>query len=170
MTDAASQAAHPNPPSSAPNHATMLNAAEKRLLAEWMDLAAKYYNDPFNGSSGLRMINSLSQTTFTAQIEPILMKTCAANCHQGVGSNQTPPPGTSFVGNKLVLLGTPDGDFNVVLTMITDTCHPSANLLLSMPSTIPHPPGATNQTAAVLPAGSADYNTIASWSQAGCIP
>ncbi|HEX4586221.1 MAG TPA: hypothetical protein VH183_15435 [Burkholderiaceae bacterium] len=170
MTDAASLAAHPNPPATAPNHATMLNAAEKRLLAEWMDLAAKYYNDPFNGSSGLRTINSLSQTTFSAQIEPILMKTCAAYCHQGVGSNQTPPPGTSFVGDKLVLTGTADGDFNVVLTMITDTCHPSSNLLLSMPSTIPHPPGAQNQTAAVLPAGSADYNTISSWIQAGCTP
>jgi hypothetical protein len=170
MTDAAAQTAHPNPPSTAPNHATMLNAAEKRLVAEWIDLGAKYYNDPFNASSGVRTINGLSQTTFSAQIEPILMKTCAAYCHQGVGSNQTPPPGTSFVDNKLVLTGTSAGDFNVVLTMITDACHPSANLLLSMPSTIPHPPGATNQTMAVLPAGSADYNTISSWILAGCTP
>jgi Hydrazine synthase alpha subunit middle domain len=176
MTDAASQAAHPNPPGSAPNHATMLNAAEKRLVAEWMDLAAKYYNDPFNGSSGMRMVNSLSLTTFAAQVEPILMKTCAANCHQGVGSNQLPPPGTSFKDNKLVLTGSldangvPTGDFDVVLTMISNTCAPPSNLLLSMPSTIPHPPGATGQTTAVLPAGSADYNTIASWIQAGCVP
>jgi hydrazine synthase alpha subunit-like protein len=170
MTDAASQAAHPNPPASAPNHATMLNAAEKRLLAEWMDLGGKYYNDPFNSSNGMITVTSLSQTTFTAQIEPILMKTCAASCHQGVGSNQLPPPGTSFVDNKLVLTGTASSDFNVVLTMITDTCHPSTNLLLSMPSTIPHPPGAVNQTAAVLPVGSADYNTIANWIQAGCTP
>ena len=170
MTDAASQAAHPNPPATAPNHATMLNAAEKRLLAEWMDLGAKYYNDPFNAANGMITINSLSQTVFAAQIEPILMKTCAAYCHQGVGSNQTPPPGTSFVDNKLVLTGTATSDFNVVLTMITDTCHPASDLLLSMPSTIPHPAGATGQTAAVLPAGSADYNTIASWIQAGCTP
>jgi hypothetical protein len=170
MTDAASQAAHPNPPAGAPNHATMLNAAEKRLLVEWMDLAAKYYNDPFNGSNGMRTVNSLSQATFTAQVEPILMKTCAANCHQGVGSNQLPPPGTSFVDNKLVLTGTASSDFNVVLTLITNTCSPATNLLLSMPSTIPHPPGATNQTAAVLPTAGADYATIASWIQAGCVP
>jgi hypothetical protein len=170
MTDAASQAAHPSPPAGAPNHATMLNAAEKRLLVEWMDLAAKYYNDPFNGSNGMRTVNSLSQATFTAQVEPILMKTCAANCHQGVGSNQLPPPGTSFVDNKLVLTGTASSDFNVVLTLITNTCSPATNLLLSMPSTIPHPPGATNQTAAVLPTAGADYATIASWIQAGCVP
>jgi len=176
MSGAAAQTAHPNPPGSAPNHATMLNAAEKRLVAEWIDLGAKYYNDPFNGASGVRMINSLSQATFNAQVEPILMKTCAAYCHQGVGSNQVPPPGTSFVDNKLVLTGTPSSDFNVVLTMISDTkCstvmnNPSPNLLLSMPSTIPHPPGAANQTTAVLPFGSADYNTIANWILSGCTP
>jgi hypothetical protein len=182
MTDAASQAAHPNPPGSAPNHATMLNGAEKRLLAEWMDLGAKYYNDPFNASSGVISINGLSPDVFKAQIEPILMKTCAANCHQGVGSNQTPPAGTSFVDNKLVLTGSldangmPTGDFNVVLTMISDikcadvNTVPSPNLLLRMPSTIPHPTGATGQTTAVLPVGSADYNTIAAWIQAGCTP
>jgi hypothetical protein len=174
MTDAASQTAHPNPPASAPNHATILTAAEKRLLAEWMDLGGKYYNDPFNSASGVRTVNSLSETVFAAQVEPILMKTCAANCHQGVGSNQLPPPGTSFVDNKLVLTGTASSDFNVVLTMISNiscsavTANPSPNLLVRMPSTIPHPPGATGQTTAVLPFGSADYNTIAGWIQAGC--
>ena len=168
MADAASLAAHPNPPGTAPNHATMLSAAEKRLLAEWMDLGAKYYNDPFNASNGMVSISPLSQATFTAQVEPILMKTCAAYCHQGVGSNQTPPPGTSFVDNKLVLTGEPTSDFNVALTMITDTCNPATDLLLSMPSTIPHPVGATNQTTAVLPVGSADYTTIANWIKSGC--
>jgi len=174
MADAASLAAHPNPPGTAPNHATMLSGAEKRLIAEWIDLGAKYYNDPFNASNGMRTVTSLSKDVFTAQIEPILMKTCAAYCHQGVGSNltggssQTPPPGTTFVDNKLVLTGTADGDFNVVLTMITDTCHPASDLLLSMPSTIPHPPGAVGQTTAVLPVGSANYNTISSWILAGC--
>jgi Hydrazine synthase alpha subunit middle domain len=168
MSDANSQTAHPNPPGTAPNHATMLSAAEKRLITEWIDLGAKYYNDPFNGASGVRSISTLSQATFTAQVLPILTKTCAANCHQGIGSNQLPPPGTSFVDNKFVLTGDPAGDFNVTLTMITDTCHPDANLLLSMPSTIPHPPTATGQTTAVLPLGSADYNTISSWILSGC--
>lgn len=168
MADATSRTTYPDPPSSTVNHATILNASELRLVTEWIDLGAKYYNDPFNGASGVRTINTLSQTVFAAQVEPILMKTCAANCHQGVGSNQLPPPGTSFVDNKLVLTGTADGDFNVVLTMINDACHPASNLLLSMPSTVPHPPTAAGQSTAVLPAGSADYNTIASWIQSGC--
>jgi len=168
MTDAASLAAHPNPPASAPNHATMINAAEKRLIAEWIDTGGKYYNDPFNGASGVRTLTTLNQTTFAAQVEPILAKTCAANCHQGIGSNQTPPAGTSFVENKLVLTGDPTGDFNATMTMISDTCHPAANFLLSRPSTTPHPASAVGQTAAVLPVGSADYNTIATWISGGC--
>ncbi len=170
LVDAVSRATYLAPPTTAPDHATLLNAAEKRLLAEWIDTGAKYYNDPFNGASGVRTVSTLSQASFSAQIEPILMSTCAAYCHQGIGSNQTPPPGTSFVDNKLVLTGSASGDFNVVLTMITDACLPASNLLLSRPSTIPHPAGATGQTAAILPVGSVNYNTIAAWIQSGCTP
>ena len=168
MTDAAAQATYPNPPSSAPNHATMLNKAELRLLAEFIDLGSKYYNDPFNANSGVRTVNSLDETQFESAIEPILMSTCATGCHQPVGSNQTAPAGTSFVENKLVLTGNPEGDFNNVLSMINNVCNAPATFLLSMPSTIPHPASAVGQTSAVLPAGSANYNTIAAWISAGC--
>jgi len=169
MSDAGARTAHPNPPASAPNHGTLLNAAEKRLLAEWMDLGGKYYNDPFNGSSGVRTITTLSQATFEAQVYPLMLQTCAANCHQAIGSTTT-PAGTSFFQNRLVLTGDPDGDFNVTLTMISDVCNPASNYLLSRPSTVPHPAGAVGQTTAVLPVGSAGYNSIASWIQSGCTP
>ncbi|HTT09586.1 MAG TPA: hypothetical protein VMG60_01755 [Burkholderiaceae bacterium] len=169
MADAASIAAHPNPPSTAPDHSTMLNAGEKRLITEFMDLGGKYYNDPFNGSSGMRTVATLSETTFESQVYPIILSTCAANCHQAIGSTTT-PAGTSFFQNRLVLTGDPDGDFNVVLTMISDTCQPASNYLLSRPSTIPHPSGAVGQTTAVLPAGSANYTTIANWIASGCTP
>jgi len=33
---------------------------------------------------------------------------------------------------------------------------------------VPHPAGATGQTTAVLPAGSAGYNAIATWISTGC--
>jgi hypothetical protein len=147
----------------------LLNAAEKRLLAEWMDLGAKYYNDPFNGSSGVRTVATLSQATFEAQVYPLLKATCAANCHQAIGSTAT-PAGTSFFQNRLVLTGDPDGDFNVTLTMIANACQPASNYLLSRPSTVPHPAGAVGQTTAVLPVGSAGYNSIANWIASGCTP
>jgi hypothetical protein len=166
MAGADARAAHPTPAS--PDHSTMLNAAEKRLLAEWMDLGGQYYNDP-QDSGAVRTVTGLSQATFTSQVFPILTSTCAAGCHQAIGSQAT-PAATSFLNNRFVLTGNPEGDYNVTLSMISDACTPASNYLLSRPSTVPHPAGATTQTTAVLPAGSANYNTIAAWIQTGCTP
>ena len=171
MSASAAQLAHPNPPASAPDHSKLLNAAEQRLLAEWVDTGGKYYNDPFNAASGVRLVNGLSQASFTAQVYPILLSTCAASCHQAVGSsNSAVPAGTNFRDNRFVLTGDPTGDYQVTLTMITDTCHAASNYLLSKPSTVPHPVGAVGQTAAILPAGGTNYNAIASWILSGCAP
>ena len=162
-TDA--RAAHPNPPPTAPDHATMLNASEKRLLAEWMDLGGQYYNDPFNGTSGVRTVTGLSQATFESQVLPILRASCV-DCHQPGGSNGS--AAASFRDNRLILTGDADGDYNAALAMVSDACNAAANPLLSRPSTVPHPTGATGQTTAVLPAGGTAYNAIASWISSGC--
>ena len=168
MSGADAKTAHPNPPGTAPNHATMLNRAEKRLLAEWIDTGGKYYNDPFDANNGVRDVFGLSQATFESQVFPILRSTCAANCHQAVGStNNGVPAGTSFRNNRFALTGDPDGDYNVTLSMISDACTPASNYLLSKPSTAPHPSGAVGGTA-VLPMGSANYNTISTWVATGC--
>jgi hypothetical protein len=175
MASAQALAAHPNPPAS-PNHATMLNLAENRLLAEWIDLGAKYFNDPFNPASGVTSAGALSSASgtamFEASVEPILMRTCAV-CHQPVGSNQGTAT-ASFALDRFVLTGDPRGDLNVTLTMITDTCNPVNNELLSRPSgTSLHPPAlpvapATVSTGApVLPSGSPDYVTISNWIASG---
>ncbi|RQP25351.1 HzsA-related protein [Piscinibacter terrae] len=158
---------HPNPPNTAPDHSKLLNLAEKRLVAEWIDLGGKYYNDPFNSGSGVRTINTLSQTTFESQVYPIILANCATTCHQAIGSNGQ-STGTTFRQNRYVLTGDVEGDFNVTLTMISDVCSPASSYLLKKPSTVPHPAGATGQTAAVLPVGSANYNTILNWIQSGC--
>ncbi len=169
MSSAAAQLAHPTPVAPAPNHSGMLNAAEKRLIAEWIDTGGKYYNDPFNAGSGVKIVTGLDQAAFVANVYPILKSTCAASCHQALGSSAAAvPPGTSFRNNRFVLTGDPVGDYNVTLTMITNACVPSSNYLLSRPSTIPHPAGAVGVTTAVLPVGSASYNIIASWIGTGC--
>jgi hypothetical protein len=155
---------HPNPPNS---HAGMLNKAELRLVTEWMDLGGQYFNDPFDG--GVSTVNPLSETAFDSTIHPILMSTCAASCHQAGGiQGSTVAPGTSFQGNRFVLTGSPEGDFNVTLSMISDTCNPASNYLLSRPSTAPHPSGAASSAAAPLPANSANYTAISNWVAAGC--
>lgn len=164
MSDAQARSFHPNPPGSAPDHSKMLNKAEMRLLAEWIDLGGKYYNNPFD-SSGVRTVPALSQDTFEAKILPILQNSCVA-CHQPVGSTTT---GTqNFRENRFVLTGDVEGDYGVTLSMISDVCHPADNFLLQKPSTVPHPSGATGQTAAPLPVNGTDYNTIASWISAAC--
>ncbi len=169
MSAADAQAAYPSPGASAPDHAQLLNAAEKRLLAEWVDTGSKYYNDPFAAGNGMRTITGLSQGAFTAQVFPILRASCAASCHQATGSSNSPvPPGTSFTNNHFVLTGDPVGDYNVTLTMINNACVPASNYLLSKPSTVPHPANAAGNAPAVLPVGSANYNTIAAWIATGC--
>jgi mono/diheme cytochrome c family protein len=151
-------AQHPNPPSTAPDHSRLLNKAEKRLLAEWMDLGGQYYNDPFDANSGIRTVSALSQETFLSQVQPILQAQCAS-CHQaGLGNPR----------NRFVLTGSEEGDFNVTLTMINNTCVSTANPLLSRPSTVPHPSGDLTQTTALLPVGSTGYNQIAAWIARGC--
>jgi len=166
MTTAAAQAAHPTP--TGLDHSTLLNAGEKRLIAEWMDTGGKYYNDPFNAQSGIIAVNGLNETTFEAQVYPIILSTCYVGCHQAIGSTATglPALGTSFRNNRYVLTGDPDGDYQVTLTMITNTCTPANNYLLSKPSVI-HPVGAVGGSV-ILPIGSANYNTISSWIYSGC--
>jgi hypothetical protein len=164
LAGSAARTAHPNPPAGAPDHATLLNKAEKRLLAEWMDLGGQYYNDPFAPGGGVRAVTALSLETFEQQVYPILRSTCMGACHQPGGTNIA----ASFRGNRLVLTGDAEGDYNVTLTMVNDACAPANNLLLQRPSTVPHPAGATTQTTALLPAGSAPYTTIANWIARGC--
>ena len=112
--------AHPNPPSTAPDHSTLLNAAERRVVTEWMDLGGQYVNNPFDG--GVRAVVMLSQATFEAQVYPVLQANCAAGCHQAGGTGPTPTVSPSFRGNRYILTGSPEGDYNVTLSMISNTC------------------------------------------------
>ena len=160
--------AHPNPPTDAPNHAMLLNAAEKRLVSEWMDLGGQYMNDP-SRSSNVRRVAALSEASFLANVQPVLQSSCAG-CHAPTGSSGAAQTRTSFLRNRFVLTGSTEGDYNVTLTMVTDTCNAAANPLLRKPSTVPHPAGATAQSTPVLAPSSAGYAAIASWISSGCTP
>jgi hypothetical protein len=170
LSSADARTAHPNPPAGAPDHSKMLNAAEKRLIAEWMDLGGKYYNDPFDPGANVRTITGLSMASFEKDVLPIISTTCAASCHQAIGSSMSETPiGTNFRNNRFVLTGDVKGDYGVTLSMISNACNAASNYLLKKPSTVPHPSTrATPQTTAILPIGSANYNTIANWISTGC--
>ena len=158
LAGSAARTEYPTPPAGAPDHSTLLNKAEKRLLAEWMDLGGQYFNDPFDSAGRVRRIEGLSEATFLARVQPVLQAQCAS-CHQaGLGNPR----------NRFVLTGSEEGDFNVTLSMVSNTCVPESNALLARPSTVPHPSGELTQTTALLPPGSAGYEAIASWIRGGC--
>ncbi len=170
LAGTSARALHPNPPNTAPVHATLLNAAEKRLMSEWMDLGGQYFNDPFTTGTTVRTVTGLSEASFATTVHPILRNTCAAGCHQAGGAGSAVPAGSSFATNRFVLTGSAEGDYNVTLSMIANACAPATNSLLSRPSTAtaPHLASATGPATAVLPLGSANYTAIMNWIITGC--
>jgi len=167
---AGARTAHPNPPASAPDHAMLLNAAEKRLITEWMDLGGQYFNNVSASGSPVRTATALSRSAFDANVYPVIKANCVT-CHQPTGNAGAAQTGQSYLRNRYILTGDAEGDYNVTLTMVSNTCNAAtvaSNALLQRPSTVPHPAGAIGQTSAVLPAGSAGYNAIATWISTGC--
>jgi hypothetical protein len=166
---AEARTAHPNPPATAPDHSTLLNLAEKRLITEWMDLGGQYFNNVSASSSPVRSATALSRTAFDATVYPVIRANCVI-CHQPTGSAGAAQTGQSYLRNRYILTGDAEGDYNVTLTMISNACMAPSNALLQRPSTVPHPAGAAGQTTAILPAGSAGYAAIAAWISSGCTP
>jgi hypothetical protein len=167
---AGARTAHPNPPASAPDHSTLLNVAEKRLITEWMDLGGQYFNNVSASNSPVRTATALSRSAFDATVHPVIRANCVI-CHQPTGNSGAAQTGQSYLRNRYILTGDAEGDYNVTLTMISNACNANtvaANALLQRPSTVPHPAGALGQSAAVLPVGSAGYNAIATWISTGC--
>lgn len=159
------------------DHSAYLNTAEKRLVTEWVDLGAQYYNSPFNSSGNPRGITGLSEDTFNSAIHPILMARCAS-CHQAFGTANDGAPNINdplpgFVGNRFVLTGNLEGDFNVTLSVVNNVCDPALSHLLGRPAssgTNPtHPPADPTALTPqpILPSGDADYQTIFNWIAAG---
>lgn len=148
------------------DHAALLTAAEKRVVTEWMDLGGQYFNNVMASNSPARRATALSRATFDSAVHPVLQGQCAA-CHQPAGSSGAASTGSSFARSRFVLTGSPEGDYNVTLSMVSDTCSLSSNALIVRPSTSPHPSGAAAGSTP-LPAGSAGYTAIANWITAGC--
>jgi len=145
------------------DHSTLLNKAEKRLVTEWMDLGGQYMND-INAVP----ISPLSESAFQQNVHPILMSQCAG-CHQPNGSDPDAP--ANFNGNRFVLTGAVEGDLNVTLSLIDDTCNPDQNAILLQPSQ-PHPATAVTPvvrlSAIPPPPADTEYNRIWTWIRNGC--
>lgn len=150
------------------NHGAMLNRAEKRLVAEWIDLGAQYFNSARDSTGALRGVTGLSESVFNTTVHPILLNRCAS-CHQAVGQPGT-GGGTGFVGRRFVLTGQAEGDFNVTLSMVGDVSTPATSELLRRPASAGINPahGQAVGGGPVMPVGDPDYITICNWIRAGC--
>lgn len=165
MASQAARDGRPLPGGGDPDHSTMLNDAEKRLVVEWIDLGGQYYNSTHDQDGNLRGVEGVSETVFNNDIHQRIMTRCGS-CHQAVGSDGSPLPG--FVGNRYVLTDNAEGDFNVTLTMLNDVCNPDNSYLLSRPlsnALAPNPVhGLVNGLPVFANPGSdPDYQAIYSW-------
>lgn len=153
-----------------PDHSAMLNASEKRLVSEWIDLGGQYFNSPTDGSGAIRGVTGLSRSAFDATVHPVLLNRCGS-CHRAVGPDPTATP--TFSGQRYVLTGQAEGDFNVTLTMVNNVCDAANTPLLRRPTstgTNPVHPQVGTPAGPVLTATEADYTTIFNWINAGCTP
>ncbi|MCZ6560917.1 MAG: hypothetical protein O6931_08545 [Gammaproteobacteria bacterium] len=179
------------------DHSGMMNASEKRVMHEWIDLGGQYYNNPFDDANGDGFnslsevrggVRGLSESEFNAQVHPILMASCAT-CHQPFSGNGTPsnPQNPGFSPNRFVLTGSQEGDFSVTVSMVENVCIPEESSLLKRPisdelANPPHPriddPNVVDDPAnpladdiTVLTIADADYQTMFNWVSGGvCIP
>ncbi len=151
------------------DHTTILNASEKRIITEWIDIGGTYFNDAYSGTTLRSVAAQLSESVFACKVQPILQANCAS-CHQAFGGNGTSsgPANPNFTSNRFVLTGNTPADFGVTATMVTNIAAPDSSLLLLRPSRIitdtpPHPGTATTPSTPFLPSGSANYNSIRAW-------
>jgi hypothetical protein len=148
------------------DHAAMTTPAEKRVMTEWIDIGAQFFNSAEDSGGALRGVTGLSETVFESTVHPVLMSQCAS-CHQAFGGNGTPsgPVNPGFLPNRFVLTGSVEGDFNVTASMVNNTASPALSDLLRYPtSTDPavHPQLGT-PTGPVLPTSGTNYNAIYNW-------
>jgi hypothetical protein len=157
----------------ATDHSTMLNPSEKRLVAEWIDLGAQYYNSSRDSGGALRGVTGLNQNVFNSRVQPILLNRCGA-CHQAVGLPGTggTTPNAGFIGRRFVLTGQPEGDYNVTLSMIGNVSSPATTELLRRPASTGTNPthGVAVGGGPVMPAGDPDYQCIFNWIQGTACP
>lgn len=154
------------------SHLGMLNDSELRLVQEWIDIGAQYYNSPYEDDAGndnfyaLNEIRNfpagLDEAVFESSVQPVLLNRCGS-CHSAVGSDGE--QNTDFSGRKFVLTGSVEGDFNITRSLVNDICNPQNSQLLILPTIIQegvlaHP---AVDGAPVLSSNENDYQTILAW-------
>ena len=137
---AEARTAHPNPPA---HCARPRDDAQRRREARGHRVdgpGRPVLQRPVRRRRDARPITLSAGDCSRRTIQPILRPTARpAATRPAVHRARRVAAGTSFRGNRFVLTGSPEGDFGVTLSMISNTCNPASNYLLTRPSTVPHP-------------------------------
>ena len=175
------------------NHSAFLNTSEMRLITEWVDTGANYYNTPFidnNPADGnLDLVEVINRQTlgdfdeFKANVYPVLQNRCAS-CHRSIANKSdfqqkiiastllpagsTPEENTS---PRFILTGSVEGDYRAASAFIEDRAIPATNSLITRAissSVAPEPvhPQISDGAGGFVPVLSnteADYTTLINW-------
>ena len=168
------------------DHSIFINASEKRLVTEWVDIGAQYINDPFELDGGVYKVKSdllsnvgVSESLFNSAVHPQLMADCQS-CHKPSEDNNNSADSSSGQ-NRFVLTGNSTGDFNVTVAMINDLCTPVNNDLLrraisdNVAPNLPHPqilvnpnnPGGATRPVLIDTSPNSTYGVILNWISMG---
>lgn len=113
------------------DHSVMLSAAEKRIISEWVDLGAQYFNTIYAQDGGLRTIASgLEYSGFVQSVGRLLPTRCG-RCHTATlngGSRNS-----SFVDTSFYVSGDSESDF-YFSSYFSNVDNPAASDLLVIPS------------------------------------
>ena len=175
------------------NHSAFLNASEMRLITEWVDTGANYYNTPFidnNPADGnFDLVEVINRQTladfneFKSSVYPVLQNRCAS-CHRSIANKSdfkqkiiastllpagsTPSENTS---PRFILTGSVDGDYRAASAFIEDRSSPAINSLITRAvstSVAPEPvhPQISDGAGGYVPVmmdTDTDYTTLINW-------
>ena len=144
------------------DHSSFLSRDEKRLIAEWIDNGAQYYNTPFDENNELRILEpSVSYIDFVNTFYSQIRSTCSI-CHAQLTVNGE--ANGSFEPTAFNISREAEADYILMTTMISNTGNPTDSDLLARPSGIrddEHINPSTKQP--LIPIGTPLYNTIRDW-------
>jgi len=174
------------------DHSGFLNAAEIRLMVEWMDTGANYYNTPFgadnnpaDGSSNLTEIIGVTAPAdfneFKTVVKPVLQNRCAS-CHKAIDNKSdfdqrtvaatlmtTPNWPSEHSPTRFILTGSDLGDYQATMAFIEDRSLPEDNSLITRPlssGSAPVHPQISDGAGGFMPVlqnTDADYTSLINW-------
>ncbi|MDX1810877.1 MAG: hypothetical protein R3240_02950 [Gammaproteobacteria bacterium] len=149
------------------DHSRLLWDTQTRLVAEWIDGGAQYYNDPYVNGEFPQLLQALDYGDYESKLHDQIISACDG-CHSPttVGGLAN----AEFQESSFVLMRNKVSDFAAVSAMVNNRENPAASYILAIPS---NTSGVHNKFAndssktpeAYLPVGSNLYNQIANWIQ-----